>query len=209
MKIALRTKDRVTSKLNVVLDRMTNDIAHAFIVPKLDRLRTKGAVRTHFEIKSSMGLNELRMTYMGHRSISANNHESDLSFVVYKLKKSEKYPGRSHLYRGEFPRVPESFKEDPPMKVLATFIKDIRFEVWNGADWVKDGWDTTRRDTADKLPHLVRVSIEAWSDEPVEGEPAEDGLPTELYSTVVFLPHALEFDEAKERTSSFRLSGGI
>ena len=121
-------------------------------------------------------------------------------------KSSEKYPGRSHLFRGEFPRIPEDFKTDPPMKLLAEHVKSIKVQVWNGEDWHRDNWDSTRRETNNRVPQMVRVIIQAWREDSFEGEPSETSQ-EELaqFATLVYLPYALDFNELKTRSKSFNL----
>ena len=146
------------------------------------------------------------MTYFAHKALKKNAKESDISYVVYELRKSEKYPGRSNLYRGSFPRVPEDFKEKPTMFLFADNIESISYEAWNGDDWARDGWDSTNSTTKDILPKMVRIRIRAWSESPITAsEDSDDNAPLDQLATLVYLSHAIDFNELKQRNSSFRL----
>ena len=206
MRLALSQKDKITVKANRILNKLSYDISHSFLLSNLDSLRTAGKGRTIFHIEKSVEGDSLRMTYQGHKPIRANSKESNLSYVVYRLKEAKKYPGRTHLYRGEFPRIPEDFKEDPPMRIFTNNVKSIKLEAWNGDDWVRDSWDSTSGDTKNKLPHMVRIEIILWSETPIEGvKEDESNQALDKYSTIVYLPNALDIDEVKERVNSLKL----
>ena len=206
MRMALSQKDKVTVKANRILNKLSYDLSHAFLVSSQDTLRAGGQNRTLFNIEKSVEGESLRMTYQGHSPIKENSKESNLSFVVYKVLESKKFPGRTHLYRGESPRVPEDFKEDPPLRIFANNVKSIKLEYWNGSDWSRDKWDSANGDTKNKLPHMVRIEIILWSEEAIEGVKEDSGNEAlDKYTTIVYLPNALDFEELKERTSSFKI----
>ena len=207
MKIALSEKDGVTQKLNRIMEKITYDISHAYLLSSKDHTLTGGKKNTIFKIEKADKGDTLSMTYTGHKPIKSNSPESSLSYVVYELAESKKHPGRKNLYRGEFPRIPEDFKENPKMELFAENVSKLILEAWNGDDWTKDGWDSTKSDMENLLPHMVRIRVAVWSEEASEGESSEDidDAPLDQYATIVYLPNALDFNEIKERTSSFRL----
>ena len=191
------------------MQRLNDDINHAFVISSREE-RAQGNRRTIFISKKlSKGGDKLQMTYMGHQVKNAHSKESDLSYVVYEVKASEKFPHRSNLYRGELPRIPSStyrFKEDPPMEIFVKNIQSITFEAWKGDDWSKDGWDSSKGDTADKLPHMLRITVSAWADDPIEGvDPDELDEAIVKYSTIAHLPYSLDFKELKSRNASFKM----
>tara|TARA_Y100000991_G_scaffold172616_2_gene134390 strand:+ start:75 stop:806 length:732 start_codon:yes stop_codon:yes gene_type:complete len=206
IKFALGDKARVTQNLNRIMDKISYDLSHAFLLSTKDDLRTNGKTITSFVIKSSDKGDRLAFTYMGHSPIHKNSKEASLSYVVYEVKEGQESGGVSHLYRGEFPRVPEDFKEDPKMNLFARNVKSIKFTPWNGDGWLKDGWDSTSRETQNRIPQIIKVDIELFANESEEGiDSFTDNVAIDTYSTVVYLPYALDFDEIKDRLSSFRL----
>ena len=209
----LSQEAKVTHRLNVALQRIAYDLAHTFVIDSRVAARnnlTQSGRRTVFKVERGEKGDKLAMTYMGHRPRHAHSKESDVSYVVYEVRSSKNsdHPGRTHLYRGEYPRIPDDVRrvEDPKMQPFVEHISSITFDLWNGDDWVKGRWDTTRSETNNHLPHMVRVTIKAWLDEPIEGVGSDSSQdPMAQFATVVYLPMSLDFNEIKSRTSSFNL----
>lgn len=198
-------QSKVNRKLNRVMDQINDDLTHTFFVSNRDAVRTKHEQRTVFQILRKSSTDTLKLTTMSHRGRTINAKESDISYVVYEVRKSDKHPSRSHLYRGEFPRVPQDFKEDPKMEILAQDISSVTFEPWAGDDWSRNDWDSARSDTSNLIPHMVRVVIKAWSEESKEAVEPEGDQALQQLATVVYIPAALDLDELRQRISSFRL----
>lgn len=203
VKDALSQKTKVTHRLDVTMEFLSRDLSGAFIVSSRDTLRDGGKKRTLFRLSKGES-DTLAFTYVGHRPIRENAKESDISYVIYEVRESKKNPGRKHLYRGESPRVPRDFKEDVPMSVLAEDIAELHVEPWNGENFSSDGWDSTNSDTRDLLPRLVRVRVLAWEEEP-DLRLGKEVKPTVQYSTVIYLPFALDYKEPKTGVSTFSL----
>lgn len=194
-----------TQKMNIMLETLNRDLSHSFIIYSKDSVRTNTRkTRTYFEIGKGSESDYLKMTYMAHTAIKGNAKESDISFVFYELQDDPKISGQKNLYRGEFARVPKNFKEKPPMKVIAKDIASINFFAWNGDSWSRSRWNSTSSDTKDKMPQMVRVIIKSWDAK--REDRTEDSIADVIYSTVVYLPNALEFDEIKSRTTSFKIN---
>ena len=208
MRMAISQTDKVTKKSNIILNRLSYDIGHAFLLStRHDRSRTGGKRRTIFKIEKKGESDVISFTYTAHKPTKAGQKESDLSYVVYEVRPSKKYSNRSNLYRGEFPRVPDRFRELPPMKIFATDVKTIRFDAWNGDDWSRDGWDSSSRDTSNLLPTKVRIVIRLWSEDAIYADNSSDSDddPVDHYATVAYLPYSIEFKELKEGISSFQV----
>lgn len=207
LRVSLSERNLVTNRVNTAMQRINEDLTHAFIVNKQMPGRSdKVTARTEFRIERSQDV--LAMTYFGSRSLRVSEPAGDLGYVVYRLKEAEDGTGRTHLFRGSFPRVPQDFKEEPTMNLFTKNVHTLKFEPWDGDSWSKDGWDSNSRDTADRLPHMVRVTIKVWNDDPEPGaEPVEESETAFVqYSTIVYLPFALDFKELKQRPSSFRMA---
>ncbi len=208
LRFALSQNAKVTNRLNNAMRQISEDLSKAFVLSGKDVIRNppERATKTLFEILKESKGDKLRLTTMNHKASRANARESSLSFVVYEVKEAKDVPGRTHLYRGEDIFIPEDNRKDPDMVVIAKNIKSISFETWNGDGWTKDRWSTKRRDTRDKLPHMVRVVIEAYEEDRQE-EDREDRYSevTTSFETVVFLPFAAKMPELKEQTSTMKL----
>ncbi len=205
VKEALSQKAKITHRFDVVMDALSKDISGAFIVSVKDTVRTtSGQKRTIFKISKQGDSDTIAATYVGHRAIRENAKESDISYFRYEVRESKKEPGRKNLYRGESIRVPKDLNEEIPMVLIAEDIAAIRFEPWDGESFSKDKWDSTNGDMRDMLPRMVRVTVLAWEESPEE-RLGKEVKPTVQYSTILFLPYALDFNQAKQPTSSFSL----
>ena len=208
MRDALSERSRVTQRLAVAMDMIVKDLGHVFIINTRDvRLNpgsrvTKGILRIKAE--SGKGF-ELALTTMTHRAINANSHESDQSYVVYKLVPNKDNPDITDLYRGETKVLPENFREEIPMKAIARNIKGMAFQMWTGEKWDKDRWDTESSDWRNRLPQMVMVELEAWDQDfrGTEKEGVTDGATSKL-NTVVFIEAAYNYKELKERSGSIK-----
>lgn len=203
VKEALSQRAKVTHRFDVAMEALSNDLSGAFIVSTKDTTRDGNKRRTLFRITKGDS-DSIAFTYVGHRAIRENAKEGDISFVKYEVRESKKNPGRKHLYRGEAPRVPSDFKEHIPMFILAEDVASIKFDSWRGDEFTKDRWDSQNSETRDLIPHLVRITIQAWEDSP-DDRLGKDIKPTVQYSTVINLPYSLDFKEQKPGVSTFSL----
>lgn len=202
VKAGLSQQSKVTHRLGVAMQKVVDDLQHIFFVSQKVQYKnpTSRKMKTIFKIdKNGSKGDKLTLTTKTHQSIVAGRFESDQTLVTYELQDSKDVPGRTHLYRGEFPFIPADLREEPPLKLLARNIKNITFEPWTGERWSKDYWDTGRGDTRYLIPRMVRVTIEAWAEErePDDGKDETYDQATETLSTVVYLYEAAEFAELK------------
>lgn len=204
---ALSENAKVNHRINVAMRIISDDLQHTFYVSPQDieRSTVERTQGTYFEIKKGFRGESLRFTTMNHKPTRYNAKESDIAFVVYEVRESKDIPGRNHLYRGEQTNISSDFKDDPKMNTLAKHIKNLKVEFWTGDSWRQDKWDTTSSDTRGKIPHMVRITIEAWADEPLPEEAGTDEDGTVVYSTVVYLQNAYKFEELKSQMSSMKL----
>jgi type II secretory pathway pseudopilin PulG len=206
VRFALGDEAKLTHRINVAMQKITDDISHSYIISSKDTKRNYNdrTSKTIFRIdKVITGGDKISFTTMNHQPLKYNSHEGDSAYVVYEVQDAKESPGRKHLFRGAMAKIPEDFKEDPAMEMLASHIKSINFEFWNGDGWSKDKWTSERGDTKDLMPHLVKVMIEAWSREPAEDGQVEEGDGEVIsYSSVVFLTNSSIFKELKSRPST-------
>lgn len=211
VRFSLARKSKATQKMNIVMQQITFDLQHAFLLSSKEVLRTGGQRRTVFKIEKGANSDSLKMSYMGHRSIQEHAKEFELSYIVYQLEAANSNSKIKNLYRGEFVRTPEEIwklRENPKMETLARDIVSVRFDAWNGDGWSKNSWDSTGGEGVDKLPKMVRVTVKARAEEEenpdlIENEAEAGDLIS--YSSVVYLPYSEDFNELKAKVSSFRL----
>ena len=197
MRLELSQRSRVTHRMNIVLQRLSDDLQHAFIIPSQQVFIRKAEIKTLFRIKPWDNSSELRLTTMNHVSHQSGTHESDQTFVLYRIEKDNR-SNRPHLYRGEAAVIPENLDQDIPMSVLSRNIKAIRISPWNGEDW-RDEWDSNRSDWRDVLPRMVKIEIEAYAYDPADpDEPIGDKDPTVTMRSIVFIPRAVFTKEPKD-----------
>jgi type II secretory pathway component PulJ len=205
VKDGLSQKSRVIHRLAVAMTKFAQDLQHAYIISSkdLDRNSTGRSTKGLFRLDKGQS-DKLYITTRTRQSKLANSYEADTTFVVYETRESRTAPGRKDLYRGETKVVPLDFKDEPEMQLLAKHIKSVKVEPWRGDNWYTQKWDNARSETRDKIPKLVRVTIEAWAFDREEGD-GEDGSIddlTEKLASIVFIPSAIPFDEIKPMLGS-------
>ena len=197
MKTGIAQVANVNHRLQLAMSKITNDLEHAFMTQKADLDRRTKSI---FTVKKNSDSDQLSLVAFTHRSTTKNSKESDLTYIHYKVARGD--DGQTtHLWRGESVRVPESFRETPPSQVIAKGIKSFRILPWDGERWVQERWDSSRRDYRNKLPHMVRVELEAY--ENLEEQEMMD-MPVIKLQTVVFNHFATNFTQVKSITAPIR-----
>lgn len=209
VKAGLAQKAKVSHRLSVAMQKISDDVQHTFFVSTKSSFQNpiERKMKSIFKIdKNGSKGDRLNLTTKTHRAIVRGKFESDLTYVVYEIKESKDVPGRSHLFRGEFPYIPADLRDDPPFRVLAKHIKTVTFEAWNGEKWSNDYWDTGRGDTRNLLPKMVKVTLEAWAEErePDDGKDETYDQTVETLSTVIFLNDSLDYADLKTPVKSIR-----
>jgi len=206
MRIALSEQGRVTHRLEIAMNKVSQDLQHAFL---LDRRRgetyfTTRATKPLFETSLSGGSSKLRLTTMTNRPLREHAKESDQTFVTYELEKDDA-TGLTHLVRGQGSILPQNFNEEIPQQILAKYIKSFKVLPWSGDNW-RDDWNSDRADFRDLLPHMVQIEIEAWDINPMVEELIENEelLPTVTIRTVVYIASSWGMRETKQGTSSIK-----
>jgi prepilin-type N-terminal cleavage/methylation domain-containing protein len=199
----------VTHRMSLAMHKLEQDLTQSFLIsPKnLVRNQKTGVKRFLFRIQKSSGSGDkLMLTYLGHRPLRGNSKESDQSYLVYEVKPDPegKFPGRTHLYRGEYQRVPENPEraEDPKMELFIPHVESLVIDAWQGDDWYRDAWDSSVKETSGLLPQMVRVRLSFWAIDPEDETVASESKDIVPLITLVYLPLALDFQELKSRNSS-------
>ena len=195
IKTGVSETGNVNHRLQVAMEKISRDLAHAFMVHKTDFDRRTKAI---FKIEKQDNNDRLFLTTLTHRPKRMHSKESDMTYVVYELRRSEDGQEPTHLYRGETRRVPESFRDEVPTVMLARSIKSLQFLPWDGSKWSPDRWHSGRSEYRNKIPHMVRVELEAYEQVELDGENArwEEAAVVTL-KTVVFNHFAVNFAQVK------------
>ncbi len=207
VRASLAENDQVTHRLSIAMQKISDDLQDAYIISSKDlaRLVLDRRTQTIFKIDKAGDVDKLYLTTMTHRARLSSSAESDQTYVAYEMVDDKKNANFKHLYRGEAPFIPSEFKENPPMRILAKYIKSFRIKPWRGDDWSNDRWDSTKGDTKDKLPRMAVVEIEAYARDPSEeaGDTFKED-DTVSMKTVIFLTRSIEYAEIKQRSNSIR-----
>ena len=212
VKQALARESRINHRLSLASSRIAYDIEHAFITGLNDEHRG-GATRrfkTIFKIDKGGETDKLYLSTSGQMPLRKLAKEGDTGYVVYEVRDAKDAPGRKHLYRGYSPLTLDDLKADPPMKLLVRNIKSIKVIPWRGDDWTTDRWDSSRGEWRDRLPQMVKLEIDTWSEDDnvgTEANPiAQSGEPGVVsVKTVVRLQNARFMKEIKQPKTSMRL----
>jgi prepilin-type N-terminal cleavage/methylation domain-containing protein len=208
MRKALSEKGVFAHRINTVMRILAKDIEHGWLLSTMvDQAqgRVRGTEpRSIFQFGSTLdGL--LQLTAASHTPLLVDAKESDISFVSYELKESTRYPGRTALFRGAAPRVPDNFRDQLKMDLLADSIKEVKIQAWTGDGFVSE-WSSQKSDTRDKLPQMIQLTVIAWNEIPEEGQEdvALQGGDSFLtsFTTSVFLPYSSRLKELKSRSKS-------
>lgn len=210
VKEGLSQKAKIIHRLTVAMNKLSDDIQHAFLVSTKDVAKNGIGrnMKTLFKIEKTGSGDKLSLTTKTHRPMHAGAYESELTYVTYELLDSKVATGRKDLFRSESAYIPSDLKEEQPMRLLARNIKTMTLEFWTGERWSKDYWDTGRSDTRGRLPKLVRITLEAQSQERVDGDGQDESQDqaTEKLQTVVYVADSWEYQELKEQDKSIKWS---
>ena len=119
MRNRVKNASRTNNRLNTITSRMTKDLQLAFLTGR-DELISKSRTSSLFYIKSSGDTSELRFTSMSHEPILANSHESDQTYIIYKIEKDFD-SNMTSLYRGATKVIPKNLMT----KLHLNFLQDM------------------------------------------------------------------------------------
>jgi len=162
----LSMQSRSVRQLNYALEMVSRDIEHAFVLSSTDQIRMpiERNFKTIFRVDPAGDSDKLSLTTMANQPVVANLMEGDQGYVVYELKDAEGRPGEKDLHRATTNIATANFREDPPSNMILQNVKSFKVIAWRGDDWLRDRWDSTRSDTRNKLPKMVRIEIAAFVD---------------------------------------------
>ena len=163
---ALSIQSRSVRQLNYAMEMISRDIEHAFVLSSTDQIRMpiERNFKTIFRVDPAGDSDKLSLTTMANQPVVANMMEGDQGYVVYELKDAEGRPGEKDLHRATASIATANFREDPTSNMILQNVKSFKVIAWRGDDWLRDRWDSSRSDTRNKLPKMVRIEIAAFVD---------------------------------------------
>lgn len=214
----LSSQTKTVRQLNFAMEMLSRDIEHAFVLSTTDQIRmsVERNFKTIFRVEPSGDSDKVSLTTMSNRAVLANAGEGDQVYVVYELRDAEGRPGERDLFRGAIGIGAANFREDPPANPILTNVKSFKVIGWRGDDWLRDRWDSTRSDTRNKLPKMVRIELSAFVDttgtpfgvgedsSSVSGRGTPDSLPTFDAKTIVVPALSSGMPEMKQPINSIR-----
>ncbi len=207
MRLELAQRSKVNHRLAIAMQRITDDLQHAFLLntkrSEYQDAAVTRATKSLFYIRQWDNNSELKLTTLTHKPRIASAHESDQTFVVYRVEK-DKDNQRPHLFRGETPGIPMDLEEDVPMVILAKNIKAVRIQPWDGLKWETE-WNSGKTDWRDTLPRMVKVEVDAYTNELADDTTQYgENDPITTLRTVVMIPRAVDTKEVKERSKTLK-----
>ena len=162
----LSIQSRSVRQLNYAMEMLSRDVEHAFVLSSTDQIRmpVERNFKTIFRVDPAGDSDKLSLTTMANQPVVANLMEGDQGYVVYELKDAEGRPGEKDLHRGTASIATANFREDPVSNMILQNVKSFKVIAWRGDDWLRDRWDSSRGDTRNKLPKMVRIEIAAFVD---------------------------------------------
>ena len=210
VKEGLSQRAKVMHRLTVAMTKLSSDIQEAFLISTKDVAKNGIGrnMKTVFRIEKTGNGDKLALTTKTHKPMQAGAYESELTYVTFELLESKQTAGRKDLYRSEAPYIPSDLREEQPMRLLARGIKTMTLEFWTGDKWSKDYWDTGRGDTRGRLPKMVKITLEAFSMDRIDGDGQDETADqaSEKLQTVVFVADSWEYQELKEQDKSIKWS---
>ena len=205
---ATAERSRVTSRISRAMLQVVRDLENAYIVPTTDTDRgiQERKHLTVFKLEKSGEHDKISLTTFSNDQKRPDMAESDIAYVVYEAKDSVDITGRKDLYRSALPFLLKDSKDTPQGDLLAKNIKSFKIIPWTGDSWSQDRWDSGRSETRNKLPHMVRIEIETWAEDPKADESVlgSNERPAVALKTIVRLPLATIIPEMKSQTGSIK-----
>ena len=215
MRLGLSEQAQVTSRLNVAMTILSQDLEQAYMLSvNDDKVRlTDGSTPTYFQVNNISGATTLKFTTLNGTESISGAPAGELIEVNYSIEPSRQFETRNALYRGHRTLgVTTDIVTAPIVEGIAT----LSLEMWNGESWLRD-WDTDKTEFKQSIPHLLRLSIQAYPEDPsLEGDEYVDNLTQDLTDlstvesalgirrTIIYLSWARRFNELKAKPTTLK-----
>lgn len=162
-----RNKKRVEEEadkyqvLRVTLERMSRELASAYVSAQLNADPSLQAVRTAFVGIDRGNGDRIDFTSFSHQRLYRNAHESDQNEISYFVTRDPNDSRNKVLARREQHRIDDDPQSGGRVEVVAEHVDDFQLEYLDGltGEWTKT-WDTTQGAMQpNRLPVQVKVFL--------------------------------------------------
>lgn len=161
MRNRLETLNSSQHALNVAMDKIFNDMRHAYVLSKQDAVignMSGRAVKPALVFRSAV--TGVYFSTQNYRSFIANSPQSNLAFVRYFERQDPKDSSKKQFVRMLDTDMKESIERDGvgQEQLLLTDLSEFKITFWNGADFTSE-WDTSSGESNGKLPKMAKIKI--------------------------------------------------
>ena len=152
--------DQRYHNVRVALNRMSREIAMAFLTQPSRDLGPEQMWKTQFIGKGSGDFFELSFTSFAHEVMREDAKESDQCELTYYVGRDDDDRDTKNLMRRLDPRIDREPDKGGRSSVLAANVKGFKLRFFDPKDdeW-RDEWDSTKPDNALRLPTVVEITL--------------------------------------------------
>lgn len=152
--------DQRYHNVRVAMNRMSREIAMAFLTQPGRDFGKEQMWKTAFVGKSGSDFAELQFTSFAHEVLREDAKESDQCEIGYTVERDEEDREKRNLVRRVDPRIDREPEKGGPVAVLAEDIKKLKFRYFDPKDddWT-DEWSTDKPEHQGRLPTLVEITL--------------------------------------------------
>lgn len=215
MQLSLSERAQVSSRLNVAMELVKQDLEQAYMLSvNEDKVRlVDGSTPTYFQVDTFGGKTTVKFTTLHGGEVPSQGAAGELIEVSYSVQTSRQYATRQALFRAQrVLGVDTDLVPEPVVEGIAA----LKLEMWNGQRWLQ-AWDTEKSEFKQSIPHLLRVRVQAYPEDPIitgEDEVSDElaaraggEWTTELLDerrSLIYLSWARRFAELKTKTSTLK-----
>ena len=146
-------------KVRIAMDRMTSEIAMAYLSKHVDPA-TEESARYILRVMDNDPGDRIDFTAFAHMKFQEDVDESDQCETGYFIEEDPDIPDRLNLMRREQKRIDWEPGWGGIKQVLASDVLDFQIQVWdeNEKEWV-DEWDTTQVEKFERIPQMLSIEL--------------------------------------------------
>ncbi len=146
-------------KVRIAMDRMTSEIAMAYLSKHVDP-NTDESPRYIFRLENKDPGDRLDFTAFAHTKLYADVDESDQCEIGFFLEEDPEKKDVLNLMRREQKRIDEEPGWGGKKMILADDVEDFEVQIWDEGEkeWVEE-WDTSQIEQFEKIPRIVQIEL--------------------------------------------------
>jgi len=146
-------------KVRVAMDRMTSEIAMAYLSKHVDP-STDEAPRYIFRVKNHDPGDRVDFTSFAHLKLYEDADESDECEIGYFLEPGADNKDTLNLIRREQKRIDHEPSWGGVKQILADDVVDFQVQVWDELEkeWI-DEWDTSEVERFERIPQMIALKL--------------------------------------------------